>query len=1611
MTVNMTTLRNIRLQRVTHLQAESAYYDARAKLAVVDRDIAAYLRQGRILKQGANLVAAPGDTAAQTLLNLRTSSQTTVNTRLTDRNSAATLLAQYTNSANSGSNPTVDIEQLPDDTPMVLFPVRVEYRFASAELRVRIIPDEVSVETHEPELTVEELAAGQSFWTRAWAYAQGAQAERDLWRELVGRFGVPRAGWIRRLSTPTNPAARQTATAPIFPVVMLREGAWTRPPRVRTFPDRFVVCVYHQGVEEARVTGAAIPDPLIVGPDPLDIPTLNPAGSDLALGTSVAWMTDFTAAETIGMGVRIPLNSTQQTRGFDRLVVLGVRLSADRHDGQARLETLFQNHHYRSGLELLPQGTPTNNTARDRSAYVDRNDTGDDGYEYEVLTDWSPVTDSHLKNDAQRLAEAFGVQDSTFRQIRNHKYEGARLAEDMNRALFRATLGYYLDAVLEPVTTATIASARKFMTRYVHARGPFAALRVGNQPYGIHLTSAFSRYNPGTAALAEYSKVWAAVNAIDPFWRDAAPLAERVSPGGDVTQKTVKALALHPASVELHDRYAMGREFLFQWLRFGGARGTSAQTWYDAVDTVGDQLAAQVGISAETSLSSMLTYWRTPQWRVFGALVDKTATSETGLLGGAASGVENYITSLLAASVFELRRNIIGQRLWLQNHSQPLLYRMMHHALTLELWEGAVRLHVAYNGFNEGLVRREHPLINMAHQPIVTRWDMIAYSVPHPSGSAAPIALLPNTAIPEGADWREVRDSFTKLATVPTAELERLMIEHFDLCAYRLDAWKTGFYEDRLSRMRAATTVSFPPAPAPPSPPANRTAAGIGVYLGAYGWLENVRPRATPTIVPASDPDLQALGGSGALPGSGSVIEYATNEGRILAPSMTHAMTAAVLRSGHRRFKSTTNPDRFSIDLSSQRVRLGMELIEGLRRGQTLEDLLGYRFERELHDRSGAGSEVDRYILDFRMRFPSVGDKVHAGTGTDDRTALAGGQVVDGLALIEAYRAGNYPWTVTGLPASTSPDAESIRRSAAAVSNALDAFADLCVAEEVHQAISGNFARANAAMDMLSRGGPSDEPSVIATPRSGYAITQRLALVFDTTTPPNPWAPRVAMTPRALAEPRLNVWLASLMTPPADVVARVYFDPDSHVPPEQVRLENLGLQPLDLLALIPDQLPDGTGESELERRIKYAARQNASAEDAVSARVELRERVDVAATVRTFFESMPLWRSLKKLIGASRAMDATHFRVPQEVSTTVANPDGIDATELATRVSAASTSAQAAITAMTSAETTLAAQLVTEVITGAALTAARTALITAASFGVADAFPKNGVSTKLENARELVEQLGAARVLLAARVAVATPLLTAPPAETTADAAVRLTSAAQALFGRDMRIIPRFTIAGPAEVTTAFANKQQLLINCPNPSTAIDEWIASTRHVRPDVVPYALARLQSRMAGRTVRSLSIVQLPYRPGVPWAAGPLGASAPPPGATVAMALEHPATFTASAAQAGMIIDEFSELLPERTGIAGVAVNYDQPASQPPQAILLAVPPTLQNKWVWNDLLALLQDTLADAGKRLVEPEHLASTPLGQFIPTIVAPFTKQNATIGLRFGDSNFPAPPF
>ena len=73
------------------------------------------------------------------------------------------------------------------------------------------------------------------------------------------------------------------------------------------------------------------------------------------------------------------------------------------------------------------------------------------------------------------------------------------------------------------------------------------------------------------------------------------------------------------------------------------------------------------------------------------------------------------------------------------------------------------------------------------------------------------------------------------------------------------------------------------------------------------------------------------------------------------APSLTHATTVSLLRSGYLAHAGENGP--LAVDLSSQRVRSALHVLEGVRTGQPPGALLGYGVERGLRD-AGLGEAV-----------------------------------------------------------------------------------------------------------------------------------------------------------------------------------------------------------------------------------------------------------------------------------------------------------------------------------------------------------------------------------------------------------------------------------------------------------------------------------------------------------------------------------------------------------------------------------------------------------------------------------------------------------------------------
>src|SRR5262245_12920561 len=319
------------------------------------------------------------------------------------------------------SGPSMPPQSLcPGDLPLVLLPVRLETRFFTSapffELRVRIFPDKIHLDSHEPDLTADEQTWGQHYWTQNWLAASDATATADAWRQLADRFGAHRAAWIVRVLTPANASQRPTGPAlqtltvpPVFPAITVAPTpeAWRHAPQARLMPDRWVAVLHSAGGVAVTATGKDIHGPLAVGPNP-QAPAPDAAteaaivaGEQLAIDPGMKWMTDFNEAESIGMALRIPLTPAILSAGIDSVLVFGVTRSLTVADTAKQLADLLDAHHYTDGLAFVRPGTPTNNTDDRRSGY----DSNDPGHQrsFAIEVDGTP---SLVDNNALRVGTA-----------------------------------------------------------------------------------------------------------------------------------------------------------------------------------------------------------------------------------------------------------------------------------------------------------------------------------------------------------------------------------------------------------------------------------------------------------------------------------------------------------------------------------------------------------------------------------------------------------------------------------------------------------------------------------------------------------------------------------------------------------------------------------------------------------------------------------------------------------------------------------------------------------------------------------------------------------------------------------------------------------------------------------------------------------------------------------------------------------------------------------------------------------------------------------------------------------------------------------------------------
>jgi hypothetical protein len=100
-------------------------------------------------------------------------------------------------------------------------------------------------------------------------------------------------------------------------------------------------------------------------------------------------------------------------------------------------------------------------------------------------------------------------------------------------------------------------------------------------------------------------------------------------------------------------------------------------------------------------------------------------------------------------------------------------------------------------------------------------------------------------------------------------------------------------------------------------------------------------------------------------------------------------------------------------------------------------------------------------------------------------------------------------------------------------------------------------------------------------------------------------------------------------------------------------------------------------------------------------------------------------------------------------------------------------------------------------------------------------------------------------------------------------------------------------------------------------------------------------------------------------------------------------------------GFLIDEWIEEIPGKEELTGISFQYNQPDSQPPQVLLLAISPTEGKQWSWDKLGEIIDDTLRRAKQRAVGLGELASTDWIGLLPAVVSEFSDTKANISLLF----------
>jgi hypothetical protein len=1388
--------------------------------------------------------------------------------------------------------------------PLLLLPIRIETAWfptpaGQLDLVVRIYPDDIHVDTHEPELTAEELAAGADYWRSVWGAGSNRKRLDAAWKAILQRLKPARAAWAVRAIMPSVPRPvdevpfDQPQPEPPLTQAGSRPGAFNRPAQTTLLPDfwRVVGLNTDDDSELFYAEGSPIPKTLDLSFAPAEtIPSDAP--DDLPFHPEGRWLVDLEAAIKAGMALRIPLPPAVAAGGSLRLFVLGVNVAVPPGEFAARLESALVAHQYTNGLAFLPAGSPTNNTSQTRSAWQSAPNVP-------VPAEAEAARSAYRAGSSQNAAiaaAALGIDGSVDLCVSPDALLDERSdVAAIQQFLWPATAGKSLSWLytkwdiplggnefswVKNIDFGIARALENHAGRWVRSRGTLPTLRIGNQPYGLLPALSLDGWvTPPDDPLATLVRF---LKTLRPYWGAATTPYVRIPPDGkpDPEQQDPDATV-----VSILNRLPVSNGIQ--------VRG-EANPIVEVVDRFPVAPIPAMPFNSEYNLASPEITASPLPIRV----VDD-AVGDLNLL----RHVQQFFHDLLAVLEQEPGKGIA-----------PI--SVLPDPPPVDLFLGLIT-----DSFVDPVGQENFPEIDWLELTNGSEpFD------PLDPANAAQLKAL-NQILPPLRDFVSRLDA---LCNTNPAGWEGVIHEALDVFSHRLDAWITSLAARRLDEMRAVK----------PS----------GVVLGAFGWVENL-------TVP--DPAQQPA---------------RSDQQYIHAPSMRHAATAAVLRAGYDDHQRT---GPLAVNLTSSRIRNADWLASGIRSGQTLGALLGYRFERGLHEAGShqAGLDLNHLIAPLRKAYPLP----QVSAPPDDADPRVTGPVVDGLQLARnRNNVSNANVKDLNLKAEEEPALQGLLDDLADV---LDSFGDLLLAESVHHLVTGNLMRAGLTADAAGRGEPlPDRFEVAITPRSARALQWHLGALLpsDFRSGATGWR---TDRPRAITEPHADAWAAAMLSNAGGwKISCTLTTADGQ--------DELTVTPADLGLCALDVVAESSGEpSQLELRIQDFV--SGGLPDGSSVTVSQAENAD---NTPGFGELIGLTGRMRNVLAKGSPLRPEHLQGPG-TSTTA----GIDLNELDTRLGLLETSlAASALALKTAAEALDAAVGADDATVLTAVGALRRAMMAVADQGVPAAWPKAGTSAAASTVSALSAQSAS---LIGALAPLANTPRPAPPGEDADGNAIAVwvreaSTYAQGIIGSSIPILPVYTLPAGSTYAVAFGARPKGADDDAVDNATVMTWLRRVARIRDNAHDMHDVLLASEALQGTAATLIPAQFRGPADALWAALPFPDK--PPEARVALVFSAPAPVDPAVPFCGFVCDSWTEQLPGVTAVAGgdrkydaseitgMAFKVDTPSATAPQTMLLAVAPDPAAGWSFDVLLDTVRETLDLAKIRPVDLGELIR--FGRVLPAI-------------------------